>query len=601
MLRMLAVGSALFCGAVLCAAELDPQEYLKHVKYLASEKLKGRGTGMPGLDKAADYVARQFKSYGLQPAGDHGSYAQEFQVTIRAEIGRHNSLDVVQDGRKQSLKLKEDFQPLNFSATAKQSCQLVFAGYGITAKEYNYDDYAGLDVKDKCVVVLRYEPQEFEEKSAWMGKVYTTHSQLPSKAFNARNHGAKALIFINNMVNRSNETDQLEKFGRTSGPANAGIAFVQLKTAIAENWMKTAGKDLTEIVKGIDQDLKPRSFAFPDTMRLDLEAEVTHVQKRVRNIAAYLPGETDEFVVIGAHYDHLGLGEQNSLAPSQAGTPHLGADDNASGTAGLLELAKFLSSQPKGKRGVLFLAFAGEELGLLGSAYFVNQPTRPLNKAVAMINMDMIGRVQSNRIFVGGTGTGSTLRAVLDKAKDGIDLTVDLSEKGGYGSSDHTSFTTKEVPILFFFSGLHADYHKPSDTWDKINAPDAVKVLQVVARATNELRGADRPLYVKVEPPKMPTSSGSGGSGYGPYFGSIPDFAEVPNGVRFSDVRPGSPAAKAGLKGGDILIEFDGKQIQNLYDYTYALRAKKPGDEVGVKVLREGKTVEAKVLLEQRR
>jgi hypothetical protein len=601
MLRKLVVGTALFSSVMLGAAELDPQEYLKHVKFLASDKLKGRGTGMPGLEKAADYIAKQFKSFGLQPAGDRGGYAQEFQVTIRAEIGNRNSLEVLQDGKKQSLRLKEDFQPLNFSATAKQSCQLVFAGYGITAKEYDYDDYAGLDVKDKCVLVLRHEPQEFDEKSAWMGKAYTTHAQLPSKAFNARNRGAKALIFVNNMVNRAGETDQLEKFGRTSGPANAGIAFLQMKTAIAERWIKAAGKDLSEIVKGIDQDLKPRSFAFPDSFQLSLEAEVTHVQKRVRNIAGFLPGESDEFVILGAHYDHLGLGEQNSLAPSQVGTPHLGADDNASGTAGLLELARYLSTQPKRKRGVLFLAFAGEELGLLGSAYFVNQPTRPLTKATAMINMDMIGRVQNKRIFVGGSGTGSTLKNVLDQAKAEVDLAVDLSEKSGYGSSDHTSFTTKEVPVLFFFSGLHADYHKPSDTWDKINAADAVKVLQVVAGVTRELQGGERPLYVKVEPPKMPTSSGGSGSGYGPYFGSIPDFAEVPNGVRFSDVRPGSPAAKAGLKGGDILIEFDGKQIQNLYDYTYALRAKKPGDEVGVKVLRDGKPVEAKVLLEQRR
>ncbi|MCS7023425.1 MAG: M28 family peptidase [Bryobacteraceae bacterium] len=595
----LTLSVVLLCSVVL-GTEFEPQQYLKHVKFLASEKLKGRGTGTAGLEKAADYITSQFKSIGLEPAGEDGRYSQSFQVTVRAQLGKRNSLVVVQNGKRQPLKLKEDFQPLNFSATAKHSCSVVFAGYGITAPEYHYDDYAGLDVKDKCVLVLRYEPQEFDEKSVWMGKAYTTHAQLPSKAFNARNRGARAILFINNMVVRPGESDQLETFGRTSGPANAGIAFLQLKSAIAEQWFKASGKDLTEIVKSIDQDLKPRSFALPDTLRLDLESEVTYVQKRVRNVAGYLPGESDEYVIIGAHYDHLGLGEQSSLAPSQIGVPHVGADDNASGTAGLIELARYFAQRPRGKRGILFLAFAGEELGLLGSAYFVNHPTRPLNKAVAMINMDMIGRVQNNRIFVGGSGTGSNLKEVLDQVKGQVELSVDLSEKSGYGSSDHTSFTTKEVPVLFFFSGLHADYHKPSDTWDKINAAAAVRVLRLVAGVTEKLQASERPLYVKVEPPKMPTSGGSG-SGYGPYFGSIPDFAEVPNGVRFSDIRPGSPAAKAGLKGGDILIEFDGKQIQNLYDYTYALRMKKPGDEVTVKVLREGKPVEFRVVLEQRR
>jgi C-terminal processing protease CtpA/Prc len=198
------------------------------------------------------------------------------------------------------------------------------------------------------------------------------------------------------------------------------------------------------------------------------------------------------------------------------------------------------------------------------------------------------------------------LKESLDAAAKQVDLTVDVAEKSGYGSSDHTSFTTKQVPVLFFFSGLHADYHKPSDTWDKIQAPEAAKVVKLVAGVADSLAGAkERPLYVKVAPPAAASggshSSGGGGGGYGPYFGSIPDFAEIPNGVKFADVREGSPAAKAGLKGGDILVEFDGKPIQNLYDYTYALRARKPGDTVSVKVLREGKPVQAKVQLAERK
>src|SRR5205823_3892916 len=306
------------------------------------------------------------------------------------------------------------------------------------------------------------------------------------------------------------------------------------------------------------------------------------IVKTVHNVVGYLPGETSEYIVIGAHYDHLGLGEQFSMAPSLAGTVHPGADDNASGSSGVIELARRMGSEPKPKRGVLFMTFAGEELGLLGSSYYVNHPELPLDKAVAMINMDMIGRVREGKVYIGGAGTGTTLRATLDQVVPKYKLKVDFSDTTGYGSSDHTSFTTKQVPVLFFFSGLHSDYHKPSDTWDKIDAPDAARLLQMVAEVSDRLREDDtRPQFVRVkEPGVMGGVGSSSGSGYGPYFGSIPDFGEGVKGVKFADVREDSPAAKAGFKAGDILVEFDGKPIQNLYDFTYALRAHKPGDEV---------------------
>jgi hypothetical protein len=312
-------------------------------------------------------------------------------------------------------------------------------------------------------------------------------------------------------------------------------------------------------------------------------------------------------VVVGAHYDHLGLGEQYSLAPDLAGTPHPGADDNASGTAGVLSLARWFGSQPRQKRGVLFMAFAGEELGLLGSSYYVNHASFPIEKAVAMINMDMIGRIREEKVYVGGAGTGSTFKGILDELKKRYPFQLDISEQGGYGSSDHTSFTTRQVPVLFFFSGLHADYHKPSDTWDKIDAKDAAKLLELIGDLTSRLADEpSRPQYVKVNEPHGghaagSAEAGSASGGYGPYFGSIPDFAEIPNGVRFADVRENSPAAKAGLRAGDILFEFDGKKIENLYDFTYALRSKVVGEVVLVQVMRGGKPVKASVVLEKRR
>ncbi|HYL74090.1 MAG TPA: M28 family peptidase [Bryobacteraceae bacterium] len=589
----------------LLAAEMSSTEYLGYVKYLASPELRGRLTGSPELERAAGFIRDQFRSMNLKPlSGD--SYYQDFEVTTSARLGGKNEARYVNGRQKSSLKFQQDFVPLNLSSDGKISGGLVFAGYGITAPEYNYDDYAGLDVKDKIVLVLRHEPQEFDEKSVFDGKVYTQHSQIFAKAANAKMHGAKAVLLVNDVAAHASDTDTLEKFGSTAGPANAGIEFVQVKADVASKWLALGGKNLETIEASIDKDLHPQSFALPDTLRLDLNIDIRREVKTVHNVGAYLAGDSNEYVIIGAHYDHLGLGEQFSMAPSLAGTVHPGADDNASGTAGVLELAHWFAREPKHKRGILFLTFAGEELGLLGSSYYVNHPVLPLANAVAMINMDMIGRVRDRKVYVGGVGTGTTLADVLKDAGSRHDFVEDVTERAGYGSSAHTSFTTKQVPVLFFFSGLHADYHKPSDTWDKIDAPDAVRLLELIADVTDHLaNGSPRPQFVRVADAHAPTADASAHSGkvsgYGPDFGSIPDFTEIPNGVKFADVRPGSPAAKAGLKGGDILTEFDGKPIQNLYDFTYALRAKKPGQEVLVKVLRGDQTIEAKVLLTERK
>ncbi len=588
----------------LFAADLSPVEYLDYVKYLASQEMRGRATGSPELEKAAQYIATRFRALGLEPLGGD-SYFQSFDVTTSAALGPHNSLAEINGNGERAFTLQRDFVPLNLSRAGGISGGLVFAGYGITAPEYNYDDYAGVDAQGKIVVILRHEPQEFDDKSAFEGKVYTAHSQIFAKAANAKMHGASAAIFVDDLAAHPNDKDELDKFGTTEGPANAGIAFVQVTSAVAAKWFEEAARDLEQTEKGIDADLKPRSFAFPGGMRLTGNIDVERETKTVHNVGAYLSGETDEYVVLGAHYDHLGLGGQFSLAPSLTGTVHPGADDNASGVAGVLELAHWFSQQPKHKRGILFLTFAGEELGLLGSSYYVNHPERPLENAVAMINLDMIGRVRERRLYVGGVGTGTTFQKLLTDVNARFNYHTDVSE-AGYGSSDHTSFTAKQVPVLFFFSGLHADYHKPSDTWDKIDAPAAVKLLDMLSGLIERLEDDPaRPTFVRVADPHPLVADASAHSGkvsgYGPDFGSIPDFTELPNGVRFADIRPGSPAAKAGLRAGDILIEFDGKPIQNLYDFTYALRAKHPGQEVLVRVLRGDHTIEAKVLLTERK
>ena len=587
---------ALLTAASAPVPQADSARYINDVKALASPEMEGRGPGTKGIVRAEHLIEKRYKELHLDPAGIKG-YAQPFTVITGAKLKSDNHFAVQVGDTKKALKINQDFVPFSFSSSGDVTAPAVFVGYGATADEFHYDDYAGLDVKDKIVVLLRYEPTGFADKSGNHG--LTQHSQLISKAINARNHGAKAVIVINGKLG-DGEEDLLTRFGSVSGPENVGLVIAQVKNAVAESWFQAAGKSLKDVQDQINSSTKPGSFAFPDSLHVSLHIDIETTRATVNNVLAWLPGQTDEYVIIGAHYDHLGRGNFDSLAPSQIGQIHPGADDNASGTAGVLELARLLAPQRgQFKRSILFMNFSGEELGLLGSAAWVKEPTRPLAKAVAMLNMDMIGRFKDDKLYIGGVGTGSTFKTVLEQAQKDAPFKIEYSA-GGTSSSDHTSFVTHKIPALFFFSGLHSDYHKPSDTWDKINAPSAARLLDMVESVTVQLANApDAPVFQVVAEDKA--SSGSGGSGYGPYFGSIPDFGQTEKGVKFSDVKVNSPAAKAGLKAGDVLIQFADKPINNLYDFTDALRRSKVGDVVEVKVLRDGQLLTVSVKLEQRK
>jgi Zn-dependent M28 family amino/carboxypeptidase len=595
-LLVLAAAAVVVVAAATPVPQADPARYLNDIKSLSAPDMEGRGAGTKGLMRAQHLIEKRYKELGLEPAGVSG-YAQPFTVVTGARLKSDNHFLTEGGGSKHDLKIDQDFVPFSFSASGQVAAPLVFAGYGATADEFHYDDYAGLDAKDKIVVVLRYEPSGFAEKSGSHG--LTQHSQLVTKAINARNHGAKAVIVVNGKRG-DGEEDLLTRFGSVSGPENIGVLMVQVKNAAAESWFQSTGKSLKEVQDHINSGTQPDSFAFPDALHLSLHIDIETTRATVNNVLAWLPGQTEQYVIIGAHFDHLGRGNFDSLAPSQIGQIHPGADDNASGTAGVLELARLLAPQ-RGqlKRSILFMDFAGEELGLLGSAAWVKDPTRPLGNAVAMLNMDMIGRIKDDKVYIGGVGTGSTFRTVLEQAQKETPFKIEYSA-GGYSSSDHTSFVAKKIPVLFFFSGLHSDYHKPSDTWDKINARSAVRLLDLVGSVGIQLANATEAPAFQVVAEDKP-AGGGGGGGYGPYFGSIPDFGQTENGVKFSDVKPNSPAAKAGLKAGDILIQFGSKPIKNLYDFTDALRRSKVGDVVEVKVLRDGQPVAASVKLEQRK
>lgn len=595
---------ALAVGAA--TANIRGDRWLEDVKYLSSDALKGRGSGSPELTLAANYIADQFKKIGLEPL--NGTYFQPFDAVVGAEMGKNNELALAGKSRR-SYRLNQDFIPLSFSGAADKTAAAAFVGYGITAAEYNYDDYAGIDVTGKVVVVLRHEPQEEDEQSVFRGRQITRHAGLVNKAINARNHGAAAMVLVNDPVPHSD--DRLIPFGRIDGPNDLGIPVLQVKQSVAENWLKTANRDLGDLQKAIDRNLSNQSFLLPSDVEVRMRTEVRQKKSVLRNVIGFLPGTDpalrDQVIIIGAHYDHLGLGEADSLAPNAVGQIHHGADDNASGTAGMMELARFYSEPGNRLRhSMLFMGFSGEEAGLLGSAYYVESPLIPPERTLAMINLDMIGRVSRNRLYIGGVGTSPQFRQWIQEENQAGEFQLDFSDSG-YGASDHMSFVRRDIPVLFFFSGLHADYHKPTDTWEKMEPEETARVLNLVSRVAKRIDANERLQFVRVERrdrghgDAAPVETGDPGEqGYGAYFGSIPDFGELERGVKFADVREGGPAAQAGLRAGDILLTFDGKEVRSLYDFTYYLREKKPGDEVPVLVVRDGKELRVTVKLGSR-
>jgi hypothetical protein len=571
---------------------VSPKRYLDDVRALSSESMRGRATGSHELDKAAQFLAAEFKRAGLKPAGLNGSYFQQFPVTMEARLGSRSTLMVTVDGQKQNLALRTEWTPFNFSGLGQVQSTIVFAGYGITAPEYSYDDYAGIDVRGKVVLILRHEPREYDASSVFEGRVYTEHSQLASKVTNARQHGAAAVLFVNDMGAHSGE-DVLEPFRRDVSPGDAGVPFGHVRYEIAERWLSSQGQSLKDLQAEIDRTLSPKSFSLGN-VHVSIRIEVDRHSRPVSNVAAYLPGQSNEYIVFGAHYDHLGIGSQYSLAPAEVGKPHYGADDNASGTAGLLALARALAASGPHRRGFLFLAFAGEEIGLLGSSYYVSHPLLPNAQAVAMINLDMIGRIRERKVYVGGMGTGDNFRHMLT-GEAAAPFDFDYSESAAYGSSDHTAFTTREIPVLFFFSGLHGDYHKPSDTWDKINAKDAARLLDYIADLGLRLsESPERTRYVRVRTPagtglsvagrSVPLPQGLAGFRVEPQ----PSGEQLRPGLRVVEVIVDSPAAEAGLKLGDLIIEAAGRRVEDSLDWAEAWQSVAPGTEVMVRLVRNG-------------
>ena len=577
-------------------AVTDSATVMYMVRALAHPQMEGRGAGTAGLDLAASLIAGEMRWLGLKPGGDDGTYFQRFEVTTGVAVGEPCAIAV---GEKR-FPVGDHFQPLGFSNNGTLTAPVVFAGYGITAPGFDYDDYAGLDVRDKLVLVLSNEPGEMDSTSRFDGSVNTPHAEVRTKAINAREHGALGLLVVNGPRHHAGEP--LRK-PRTEGAGymTSGLLAGYVSEEVAASLLGLSGLDLATLQSGIDGATRPHSVALSGSATITITLKRTRAS--IKNVVGWIAGrDTGRTLVVGAHYDHLGYGGESSLAPNEH-LPHLGADDNASGVAAMLSVAGWKTQWGLPDRApvhnLVFCAFAGEEMGLVGSSHFVDASPLPLPTVETMINMDMVGRLRNDRLMVMGVGTAAEFAALTEQVnqRSGFDL---KTSSDGYGPSDHSSFYKRKVPVLALFTGAHGDYHKPTDSMDRVDADGLWRVALFARELVDSLDRRPRPTFQLAKSDSTVGRIGVGG-GYGASLGTIPDYMQTEGGVLLSGVRTSSPADSAGLKAGDVIVKFDGVRVDNIYDYTFALRSRKPGQQVRITVRRGGRELELLAVLGRRK
>ncbi len=607
------------------------QRLREHVTYLASDALEGRRTGTAGATDAAHYIAGEFSQIGLRPAfqtirnprnrGEaRSNYRQKFPYVAGVKLGSGNELSFASEvgAAGTSLRAGEDWSPVGFSPNLRiERKQAVFIGYGITAPELNHDDYAGGKASGKIAIAFSGTPDNDNPHDR-----FARYKDERWKAVAAQNAGATALVLI--VRAEKFKDSHLSRLRYDNSAGASALPVVAVSRDAAERILGQPIADLEALAL-------PGNAASSRDSFLALSTDLIREETAAFNIVGILEGSDPvlkkEAIVIGAHYDHLGLGGEGSLVPGQTAVHH-GADDNASGVAGMLELARNFSEQrrTRSKRTLVFIAFSGEEEGLLGSKYYVNNPVVPLANTVAMINMDMIGRAKDRKLVIGGVGTAQEWRPLIGEAHTALSTVVNASNpaahalpnmpivvgangntvvstktaeqliltlnEDGFGPSDHASFYLKQIPVLFFWTGTHSDYHKPSDTADKINYEDEVKILQLVARIVRDVSTKERRPTYTLAKSSAPTGRSSG---FRVYLGTVPNYSDSTDGLLLDGVRDESPAAAAGLKAGDKIVKLAGRDIRNVYDYTAALSEMKGGEEYEVEVVRGSERLKMKL------
>jgi Zn-dependent M28 family amino/carboxypeptidase len=566
-----------------------------HVELLASDRLEGREAGSPGERLAGDYIAMQLARIGAKPLPGHANMFLPFEFTAGSRDGG-SAIAIRRDGvTSETLNSPAQVQALSFSDDAQVSGPVVFAGYGLVlpaSQNVGYDSYAGLDVKDKIVLVLHYFPEDADPQ---MKAALARYSDLRYKALAARQRGAKGLLVVTGP--RSPNAGQVLRMNFDTALSGSGIAAASISGTTANALFVGAATSLAAAQQELDSGNPHVSgFALPATV--DLTTKVVREKQTARNVVAYLPADAPTaavekpWVIVGAHYDHLGHGTRGtSLAHNdETGQIHHGADDNASGTAAVLAIAEQIAKQPH-RRPIAFALWSGEEIGLVGSSAFTTKPPFAIDQIAAYLNFDMVGRMQNNRLVAEGTGTSAAWPRILERANvaAGFDLSA---QPDPYQPTDSSSFNQAGVASLFFTTGSHADYHRPTDTADKIDYEDLDRVADFAAAITLAVANSDTaPQFTKVDPP----ASGASLAGVRVTTGTIPDYTTEAKGLLLAGVVGGGPAEKAGLMKGDIITEIAGQSITNIYDYTFALELLKADTPVKVVFMRDGQRREVQL------
>ena len=561
------------------SAEQNPEitlnELSEHIKYLSSDKLKGRYPGTKESKLAQAYLIDHYKQLKISQLGEN-SYLQTFDFINSVVPEKNNNLKV----QGSNYTIAEDFIPLGFSANGELTTSAVFAGFGFAIDDsIKWNDYDDIDVNGKWVIILRGGPDDDNQSSP-----YRSHLPLRKKVLLAQDNNAAGVLFVSQYNDDEDELIPLKFDNSFSG---ASIPVIHVKQYLAKQIFNIVEEDLKTIQDSMISKLVPHSFGLKD-VTIAATVELNKTTAQAANVIATIPGNDpllkNEYIVIGGHYDHLGMGGPNSgsRTPDTLAV-HNGADDNASGTVGVIEIAeKFKSIQSELKRSLIFMNFDAEERGLLGSKYFVNNPLVDLDNIVAMLNLDMIGHLKDSSLTIGGTGTSPTFEDILTQTSYNYNINLSLSPEG-FGPSDHASFYAKDIPVLFFFTGTHDDYHKPTDDFPLINLDgekDITNFVYDVALQLNQL--PERPQYTEAGPKESQSSSRN----FKVTLGVVPAFGGKEVGLGIDGVKKGGPADLGGILKGDIITAMDGKEITNIYDYMYRLGELKKGQSVTVTVLR---------------
>ena len=562
--------------------EIKSKDLKDYVGFLASDSLKGRKPGTAEMDVAAKYILDHFIAAGLKPLAANGY--QYFDIVTDVTLGNTNQLSV--DGYDATFK--KEFIPLAYSSSGEVNAAVVFAGYGfdLDLDSLKWNDYAGIDVKGKWVMIFRADPELDNTESKFI-----PFSDTRSKVLTAKDKGAAGVLLVTPKA--LDKDDKVMALVVENNEVTSGIPVLNIRHEIADRVLAKKGISADSLERLITSTHKPAGFETGTSLRCKVDVVQKHA--KTANVVTMIEGSDkvlkDEYIIIGGHYDHLGFGGPNSGSRTpDTNAIHNGADDNASGTAMVMELAKNMAPRKaKLKRSIIFVAFSGEEMGLLGSKYFVNNPPVPIKSIKAMFNFDMVGRFdkEKNSISISGTGTSAEGDSILKVFEKGLPFLVTHSPDG-YGPSDHASFYASGIPVFFFTTGVHMDYHTPSDDADKLNYEAEKKIGDFSAALIADIDNLQKDLTFKESGKKE--STGRSGRRLKVTLGIMPDFAgSEKKGLRVDGVTKDGPAYKGGMLKGDIIISVHGMKVESIYDYMARLNKLKTGMTVNVEVLRNGK------------